>query len=155
MTSNKNSRILLAPLVAVFVLLLAGGPSSAQEPPGTEDIPGPLLINFEKSAIDQGVWKGHVAGNQYANLRSYLIELETLEKIWLVKFDWVIRDWQSPALSFTARMAGILNTETGRVFMRGEVIEGYRKGAEVKEEGWLIDADTLTFKGKIEVSPLP
>ena len=125
------------------------------EAQGSADTVGPLLLTFEKTAIKDGVWKGNVAGNLQGKLRTYLLDFEVLGDIWLVKFDWVVRHRGNPKLSFTARMAGLLNNSTGRVFMQGQIIEGYRTGAQVTEEGWLTDLDSLSFKGTIEVAPAP
>ena len=36
--------------------------------------------------------------------------------------------------------------------MNGTVVEGYLLGAQVHEEGQLIDADTLRFQGTIQVT---
>ena len=54
--------------------------------------------------------------------------------------------------SFVADLAGVLNIETGAVVMNGTVVEGYLLGAQVHEEGQLIDADTLRFQGTIQVT---
>ena len=119
-----------------------------------EEIPGPLALTFEKTSVKDGVWEGRVSGDTRGRLRTVLRDVEVLGDIWLVKFDWIVKA-KDEENRFTARMAGMLNTATGKVAMTGQVIEGYRLGAQVEEEGTLIDADTLSFKGTIEVHAEP
>ena len=72
-------------------------------------------------------------------------------QIWHVEFDWIIT---AGAKSFTAHLSGILDTQTGQVVMNGTVVDGFLQGAQVHEEGQLVDAATLRFEGTITVMPL-
>jgi hypothetical protein len=42
---------------------------------------------------------------------------------------------------------------TGAVIMNGTVVDGFLQGAQVHEEGQLVDAATLRFEGTIQVMP--
>lgn len=83
-------------------------------------------------------------------MTTQLLALEVAGVIWHVEFDWIIN---AGPQSFTARLTGILNTETGHVVMNGKVIQGWLLGAQVHEEGQLVDAATLGFDGQIRILP--
>ena len=84
------------------------------------------------------------------DLTTELRDLRVTGPIWHVEFDWIVAGGDQ---SFTARLTGILNTNTGYVVMNGAVIEGWLEGARVHEEGQLIDPDTLRFQGAILLMP--
>jgi hypothetical protein len=50
-------------------------------------------------------------------------------------------------------LEGILNSEAGAVVMNGTVIDGLLLGAQVYEEGQLIDPATQRFAGSIWIMP--
>jgi hypothetical protein len=54
---------------------------------------------------------------------------------------------------FTAHLTGALNTMTGKVIMNGAVVEGWLLGAQVHEEGQLVDPATLGCDGAIRIMP--
>jgi hypothetical protein len=110
----------------------------------------PVRISFEKCAVAEGIWEGTVAGDVAGGLRTELTDLRVTGPIWQVRFDWII---DAGAQSFTADLAGILNTNTGAVVMNGRVVDGYLLGAQVHEEGQLVDAQNLCFEGTIRIMP--
>ena len=55
--------------------------------------------------------------------------------------------------SFTAILKGTLNTMTGKVEMDGTVVEGWLVGAQVHEEGQLVDPLLGRFQGTISIFP--
>jgi|GEM_PF-1044530 len=110
----------------------------------------PLLITFEKSLSSVGIWKGTVDGDVAGGLTTELIDLKETGPIWHVVFDWIIGAGDQ---SFTARLNGTLNNNTGKVVMNGTITEGWLKGARVHEEGQLIDPDTMGFEGTIQINP--
>ena len=57
------------------------------------------------------------------------------------------------AESFTAHLSGVLNNVTGSVVMDGTVVDGFLEGAQVHEQGHLVNAETLRFEGTIRVMP--
>lgn len=111
----------------------------------------PLNLSFTKSLTDPaGIWQGTISGDMNGQLTTKLLALTESGPIWHVTFDWIIVA-DDPEKSFTARLKGILNTKTGMVIMNGEVIEGWLLGAQVHEEGQMMDAETSTFEGTIKV----
>jgi hypothetical protein len=97
-------------------------------------------------------WKGTVSGDVTGDLETRLLNLRVAGPIWHVEFDWIIKS-ADQATSFTARLTGTVNTKTGKVVMNGIVIDGYLEGAQVHEEGLLVDAATSKFEGTIRVAP--
>lgn len=110
----------------------------------------PALLHFDKSLVSPGIWEGNVTGDVVGNLRTELTSLRITGPIWHVTFDWIIDAGEH---SFTARLYGTLNTLTGRVVMNGTVVDGWLLGAQVHEEGQLIDPSTFRFQGTIQVMP--
>jgi len=107
-----------------------------------------INLTFQKASSGEGEWMGTVAGDVQGNLQTKLLNADTSQPIWDVEFDWIIDAGEQ---SFTARLTGTLNTETGSVEMDGTVVEGWMLGAKVHEEGLLIDAETSTFEGTISI----
>jgi hypothetical protein len=110
----------------------------------------PVRLTFDKTATAPGVWHGTVAGDITGNLTTELLTLDVTGPIWHVTFDWIIAAGPS---SFTARLSGVLNTNTGGVVMNGTVVSGYLLGAQVHEEGQLVDPATLEVVGSIRLTP--
>jgi hypothetical protein len=146
----KMDRRSIVKAAAATMLLAASSSALYGQPAGS----APLRITFQKSLATATpmVWKGTVNGAIPGQLETRLISLRETGMIWHVEFDWIITA-SNPADSFTARLAGTLNLKTGRVVMNGTVIEGAREGAQVHEEGTLIDPVTSTFQGVIRVMP--
>ena len=91
-----------------------------------------------------------VAGDVTGDLRTELTALQITGPIWHVEFNWIIDAGQ---YSFTAHLKGTLNTLTGQVVMNGTVVDGWLLGAQVHEEGQLVDPNTLRFQGTIQIMP--
>jgi len=96
------------------------------------------------------VWNGTVGGDLNGDLETVLLGFSASSKILNVEFDWIVSAGEN---SFTARMSGILDTETGKVVMNGTIIDGWLKGAQVHEEGQLVDLDSSGFAGTIRIMP--
>ena len=118
-----------------------------------------------------GVWVGTVAGDITGTLQTRMTDLQVSGPIWHARFEWTItaadtfasrpgapldvhssQTTMTTGQSFVADLSGVLNIETGAVVMNGTVVEGYLLGAQVHEEGQLINADTLRFQGTIQVT---
>jgi predicted small secreted protein len=110
----------------------------------------PVNLTFSKEAISGTVWEGTVGGDLTGQLETRLLELRETGPVWHVVFDWIVTA-DDPAKSFTARLKGTLHTKTGKVVMNGQVIEGWLEGAQVHEEGQLIDPKTYAFEGIIRI----
>jgi hypothetical protein len=134
----------------ILLLLLAVGSLAAASAAPVAASSEPLRLSFDKSSIAPGVWQGTVEGDISGSLTTVLTNLNITGPVWQVRFDWIISAGDK---SFIADLSGILNTETGAVVMDGTVVEGYLAGAQVHEEGQLVDPDTLRFQGSIRLMP--
>jgi hypothetical protein len=147
----KRLSLLLIPAVLLLALgMVLGRMPEAVSAQGSAQENAPVHLTFDKSSVEPGIWEGTVAGDVEGNLTTELRDLRVNGPIWHVEFDWII---DAGDQSFTARLTGVLNTNTGRVVMNGAVIEGWLEGARVHEEGQLIDPDTLRFQGAILLMP--
>jgi hypothetical protein len=111
----------------------------------------PIELNFDKTAVAEGMWQGTVDGDITGSLETRLTDPRVTGPIWHVRFDWIIT---ADDQSFVADLRGTLNNETGAVVMNGTVVEGYLLGAQVHEVGQLVDAATLRFQGSIRLEPV-
>ena len=151
MTVRTSTRRRMSVLVGLMVAgLLSVSPHLAAPASATT----PLHLTFEKEAIAVGVWEGSVSGDVNGDLRTVLTSCSgpapCSGEIWRVEFDWII---DAGAESFTAHLSGILNNRMGSVVMNGTVVDGFLQGAQVHEEGELVNAATLRFEGSITVMP--
>lgn len=132
--------------LALFGLMVGPRPAAAH------DGAAPVYLTFDKSQVDpSGIWEGSVGGDLNGDLRTELTGLEINGPIWNVTFDWIVDTGDGH--SFTATLSGILNTNTGKVVMNGVVSEGWLEGAQVHEEGQLVDPATGQFQGTIRIMP--
>jgi hypothetical protein len=159
-TSSPFRRYLIAMLVTPALVLagcadapapLAPDPAAAAAAEARSAASAPVRLEFAKCILDPaGVWTGEVSGDVAGDLRTELTELRVAGPIWHVRFNWIVF---AGAQSFVADLSGILNTNTGRVVMNGRVAEGYLQGAQVHEEGQLVDAENSCFAGTIRIMP--
>ena len=132
------------------LIVLCVGALVAVAVPAASASNAPVRLGFDKAATGPGVWNGTVSGDIEGSLETRLLDLEVAGPIWHVTFDWIVDAGPS---SFTARLSGVLNTKTGAVVMNGNVVSGYLLGAQVHEEGQLVDPATLEFAGSIRLLP--
>jgi hypothetical protein len=151
MTVRSSTRRSVSVLVALMVAGLLSVGLSFAAPAGAAE---PLRLTFEKESVAVGMWEGSVSGDVHGDLTSVLTSCTGPNPcsgtIWHVEFDWII---QAGAESFTAHLSGILNLQTGAAIMDGTVVDGFLQGAQVHEEGQLVNAATLRFEGTIRVMP--
>jgi hypothetical protein len=105
-------------------------------------------LTFDKTATGPGEWQGTIAGDLAGTLTTELLDVHTTGVVWHVTFDWIIDAGPS---SFTAHLDGVLNTKTGAVVMNGTVVAGAWFGAQVHEEGQLVNPTTSEFVGSMRV----
>jgi hypothetical protein len=151
MTVRSSTRRSVSVLVALMVAGLLSVGLSFAAPAGAVE---PLRLTFVKESVAIGMWEGSVSGDVHGDLTSVLTSCTGPNPcsgtIWHVEFDWII---QAGAESFTAHLSGILNLQTGAAIMDGTVVDGFLQGAQVHEEGQLVNAATLRFEGTIHVMP--
>lgn len=165
MTTRPISR---STAVALMCVILALGLGGCQEQSATPLAPddarlarhattAPILLAFHKTSVAEGVWEGTVwRGNVSGDLRTELTALRVAGPIWHVRFNWII---DVSGLSLVADLSGILNTNTGKVVMNGTVASGDLAGAQVHEEGQLIEIEldeqgnivSTSFEGSIRI----
>lgn len=151
MTVRSPKRLWVSILIGLMAAgLMSFGLSIASPASATT----PLHLTFEKEAVAVGVWEGSVSGDVDGDLTTVLTSCSGPNpcsgRIWHVEFDWIVH---AGAESFTAHLSGILNNVTGAVTMDGTVVDGFLQGAQVHEEGQLVNAATLRFEGTIRVMP--
>ena len=117
--------------------------------PAATSSSAPVRLTFEKVNQGNATWSGSVSGDISGGLTTELKTLRVAGPIWHVTFDWIVSSGEK---SFTARLKGTVNTETGRVVMNGRVVEGYLLGARVAERGQLINANG-DAAGTIRIMP--
>lgn len=142
----KKFRVRLIGL-SVMLLVLAATVSAVGADSGSS---APLYLSFAKSDLEGDyVWNGTVSGDVNGDLETVLIAARPASNILHVEFDWIV----SGDYSFTARLKGILDTETGRVNMNGVIESGDMLGARVYEEGQLVNLSNSGFAGTIRIMP--
>jgi hypothetical protein len=134
-------------VLLLLTALTVAGVTSATSPAAASD---PVRLTFDKHQVAPGVWQGTVSGDITGALTTKLLSRDVTGPIWQVTFDWIV---EAASSSFTARLAGTLNTKTGAVVMNGTVTEGHLRGAQVHEEGQLVDPATTEFVGSIQIMP--
>jgi hypothetical protein len=133
----------------IFGLAALIGVVGAMSVAGTASAAPPLQLDFSKHTVGEGVWEGTVSGDITGGLTTRAIAIDQSDPVWQVTFDWIVDGGMQ---SFTARLSGTLDSNTGAVAMKGRVVEGYLAGSKVREEGQLVDPNTLAFQGTIRVN---
>ena len=142
----KKPRVRLI-VLSVMLLALAVAVSTAG---ASSDGNAPVYMTFAKADPEEDfIWNGSVSGDVNGDLETRLVTATLTSKILHVEFDWIV----DGDYSFTARLQGILDLETGQVTMNGEVTEGDYLGAEVHEAGQLVDPANSGFAGTIRIMP--
>ena len=136
--------IFIVLLALIFSTFLLAGSAAA-------DGNAPVYLSFAKADPEGDfIWHGTVSGDISGSLETRLLSVSQTGHILHVEFDWIVDAGEQ---SFTARLNGILDTERGTVTMNGTVIEGYLAGAQVHEEGQLVNPATSGFAGTIRLMP--
>jgi hypothetical protein len=133
--------------IAVLLTTTAFGATSASASDA------PLRVTFDKHVVDAATFSfaGTTGGDAPGTLTSQLVAIERVSgPVYHVTFDWFVT---AGSHSFVARTSGIWNTKRGLVTMNGSVTSGYLDGANVHEQGELVDPATLRFQGVIQVMP--
>ena len=137
----------------LILIVLCVGALVAVAVPAAGASNAPVQVTFDKHVIDPiaFVFAGTTGGDISGSLTSNLVSLDASTGPNLhITFDWKVT---AGTKSFTARTDGIWNTKTGSVVMNGTVIDGYLLGAQVHEEGQLVDPTTLEFVGSLRLMP--
>ena len=132
--------VLALALAIVGALVIWTGVSSAAN--------APIAITFEKHWIGPGHYIGTTSGDG-------TVEIQLTSSIVtgnMQHFDVTISVTR-PSGSFTASCSGTFNFITYRTLLNGVITQGVWQGAQVREEGQLVNVDPLTFTGTLFVMP--
>ena len=147
MSKTTLTRIFMVAILAAFTL--AAFPRAASA--GASLDRSPVRLQFDKQDGAGGIWNGTITGDADGSLTTQLLSLEPAGPILKVSFAWIVSAGEQ---SFTAVLYGTLNTLTGQVEMDGTIVEGWLAGAQVHEEGQLVDPMTGRFQGTITIFPM-
>ena len=137
----------------LILILLVGCAFAVATAPAATASNAPLRVDFIKHVVDPAnlVFEGTVSDDVDGSLVSKLVTLNGIDgPNYNITFDWNVSAGDK---SFTARTTGTWNTDTGQVVMNGTIIAGYLNGAQVHEQGHLVDPATLTFEGVLQLMP--
>lgn len=146
MYKTALTRIFLSVVLSAFALTAFPQAAYASTPADQS----PIQLQFDKQGGAGGIWNGTVSGDVEGSLTTQLLSLEPAGPILKVRFAWIV---SAGAQSFTAVLDGTLNTLTGQVEMDGRVVNGRLAGAQVHEEGQLVDPQLGRFQGTITIFP--
>lgn len=146
MFKTTLTRVFVIAMLATFALAMFPQAASAS---ASGDL-SPVQLQFDKQGSANGIWSGTVSGDVEGTLTTQLLSLEPAGPILKVSFAWIV---DAGDQSFTAVLDGTLNTLTGQVEMDGTIAEGWLAGAQVHEEGQMVDAATGRFQGTIMIIP--
>jgi hypothetical protein len=146
MYKTTLSRIVLITVLTAFALAAFPQPAHATTPENMS----PIRLRFDKQGGANGMWNGTVSGDVEGSLTTQLLSATQAGPVLNVTFAWTVSAGEQ---SFTAVLKGTLNTLNGRVEMDGTIVEGWRMGAQVHEEGQLTDPQLGRFQGTITIFP--
>lgn len=104
----------------------------------------PLTLTFEKAVSGPGTWEGTVGGDATGTIETLLTSVNEAGSVWHVTFDWQVG--LDGGDRIVAQVEGIINLNTGRVVMNGEILDGYLVGSRIHVEAQL-DLGDLSSQG--------
>jgi hypothetical protein len=129
----------------LFVALATVAGSAAAAPAAN----APIAVTFEK------VWQapGYYAGTtgEGGTIEMWVSNSSVTGS--MQHFDVTLRASLSGGRSFTAMLKGTFNFSTARTLLTGVVTDGWLAGAQIREQGSLVDDDPLTFGGTLWLMP--
>ena len=134
-------RRLMTSMVATLAMVAAvAAPVTAAE--------RPIVLGFEKAWSAPDYYVGTVDGG--GTIEMWLSDKSVIGNT--QHFDATVTV-DAPSGAFSAFVSGKINFSTGRVVLNGSVTSGWLTGARVQEESQLIDPDTGSFTGTIQIMP--
>ncbi len=136
----------------LVTLLLLGCAFAVAIAPAATASNAPLQVDFVKHLVDPSTltFEGTTSGAVSGDLTTRVSVNNVSGPIIHMTVDWIVSAGDE---SFTAQTSGTWNTVIGQVVLDGSVISGYLNGAQVHEEGHLVDPSTLTFEGFLRLMP--
>lgn len=136
--ASRCALLLLGVLGALTVSTAAAPAASA-----------PIAVTFEK------VWQapGYYAGTTGDGGTIEMWVSNSAVTGSMQHFDVTLRTSLSGGRSFEAMLKGTFNFSTARTLLTGVVTDGWLAGAQIREQGSLVDDDPLTFGGTLWLMP--
>jgi len=131
----------------LLVALVAVGGSAA----AAQAANAPVEVTFVKTLVDPGT--RYYAGTTGDGGAIEMWVSNSSVTGGVQHFDVTLRASLSGGRSFTAMLKGTFNFSTMRTLLTGVVTDGWLAGAQVRENGALVDDDPLTFEGKLWLMP--
>lgn len=134
------SRSMAIMVATLAIMASAAAPVSAAQ--------RPVVLEFEKAWAAPDYYVGTVDGG--GTIQMWLSNKRVVGNS--QHFDAHVAV-DAPSGTLTAFVSGRINFSTGRVVLNGTVTSGWMDGAQVHEESQLIDPDTGSFTGTIQIMP--
>jgi hypothetical protein len=134
------NRFMSMGVVILAILAMAAPVAAAQRP---------IVLEFQKHWVGAGQYAGTITGG--GTIEMTLFDSRVIGNTQHFSANVEVED--SSAGSFTAVVSGQINFSTGRVVLNGTGTSGSLEGARVHEESLLVDPDTGTFEGTLQVMP--
>jgi hypothetical protein len=131
---------LVLPVTIVAAAAVANTPASASSEP--------IRISFEKHWVEPGHYVGTTSDG--GSIEMWVSNSTVTGN--MQHFDVTISATVADE-SFTAALEGTLNFSTAKTLLNGTVTEGWLEGAQIHEQGQLVEVDPLTFTGTLQLMP--
>lgn len=125
--------------------------------PGASASSAPLVVANQKcfdaaatAASGIPTWTGTVSGAAEGTLTVTPVSFRTAAASEHFAVDFVV---DAGERSFTARIAGIFNVETGRAILNGTITDGWLEGAQVHERSLNVDRVASCYAGTLVIAP--
>jgi hypothetical protein len=143
-SAKNGSKWPMLVLAAVALVVVVLGATSAAASASN----APVVIPFEKHWVGPGHYVGTAC-------EGGTIEMQVSNSSVTGNVQhFSVTIWATvPGHAFTAVLDGTFNFSTGKTLLNGTVTEGWLAGAQAHEEGQLVDPDTLTFTGTLQLMP--
>lgn len=109
----------------------------------------PLALTFEKEVSGPGTWEGTVGGDATGTIATLLTSVDEAGSVWYVTFNWQVG--LDGGDRIVAQVQGIINLNTGRVVMNGEILDGYLVGSRIHVEAQL-DLTDMSSEGTMLIT---
>jgi hypothetical protein len=131
----------------LFVALAAVAGSAAAAPAAN----APVEVTFVKTLVDPDARYYAGTTGEGGTVEMWVSNSSVTGN--MQHFDVTLRASLSGGRSFEAMLKGTFNFSTARTLLSGVVTDGWLAGAQVREQGSLIDDDPLTFGGTLWLMP--
>jgi hypothetical protein len=136
----RRALLLLVALVAVAASAAAAPAANA-----------PVEVTFVKTLVDPGTRYYAGTTGDGGTIEMWVSNSSVSGS--MQHFDVTLRASLSGGRTFTAMLKGTFNFSTARTLLSGVVTDGWLAGAQVREQGALVNDNPLTFEGTLSLMP--